>query len=165
MAIHSSVPFDDLSQQTENELLRFPAPTFGKFVEQARELAAIGTVYGARHGIEGVLKEELLDLSAQPAEEISLLRVTPACLSPPHGEARPVCVVGEQVIWDGPSVAELEPALRRFAAALGLDCVQLALAPTAAGPAVVAVETRPYLEQFGDAARAAIVDAVVRLLT
>ncbi len=41
MAIHSSVPFDDLSQQTENGLLRFPAPTFGKFVEQARELAAI----------------------------------------------------------------------------------------------------------------------------
>ena len=30
------------------------------------------------HGIEGVLKEELLDLSAQPAEEIDLLRVTPA---------------------------------------------------------------------------------------
>ena len=47
-------------------------------VEIARELAEIGTVYGARHGIEGVLKEELLDLSAQPAEEISLLRATPA---------------------------------------------------------------------------------------
>ncbi len=47
-------------------------------VETARELAEIGTVYGARHGIEGVLKEELLDLSAQPAEEIALLRVTPA---------------------------------------------------------------------------------------
>ncbi len=39
---------------------------------------AIGTVYGARHGIEGVLKEELLDLSAQPAEEVALLRFTPA---------------------------------------------------------------------------------------
>ncbi len=47
-------------------------------IEQARELAEIGTVYGARHGIEGVLKEELLDLSAQPAEEVSLLRYTPA---------------------------------------------------------------------------------------
>ena len=47
-------------------------------VETARELAEIGTVYGARHGIEGVLKEELLDLSVQPAEEIALLRVTPA---------------------------------------------------------------------------------------
>ncbi len=35
-------------------------------------------MYGARHGIEGVLKEELLDLSAQPHEEISLLRYTPA---------------------------------------------------------------------------------------
>jgi 6-phosphofructokinase 1 len=47
-------------------------------IEQARELGEIGTVYGARHGIEGVLKEELLDLSAQKAEEVSLLRFTPA---------------------------------------------------------------------------------------
>lgn len=37
-----------------------------------------GTVYGARHGIEGLLREELLDLSAQPKEEIALLRTTPA---------------------------------------------------------------------------------------
>ncbi|MCR4391512.1 MAG: diphosphate--fructose-6-phosphate 1-phosphotransferase [Candidatus Acetothermia bacterium] len=37
-----------------------------------------GTVYGARHGILGVLKEELLDLSAQAEEEIALLRTTPA---------------------------------------------------------------------------------------
>jgi 6-phosphofructokinase 1 len=37
-----------------------------------------GTVYAGYHGIEGVLKEELLDLSAQPAEEIALLSVTPA---------------------------------------------------------------------------------------
>jgi 6-phosphofructokinase len=47
-------------------------------IEQAREMASIGTVYGARHGIEGVLKEELLDLSAQTPEEVSLLRYTPA---------------------------------------------------------------------------------------
>ena len=47
-------------------------------VEAAAELDAIGTVYGARHGIEGVLKEELLDLSAQSAEEVGLLRFTPA---------------------------------------------------------------------------------------
>lgn len=47
-------------------------------IEMARETAEIGTVYGARHGIEGVLKEELLDLSSQSAEEISLLRFTPA---------------------------------------------------------------------------------------
>src|SRR6186997_2943719 len=47
-------------------------------IEQARDMPQIGTVYGARHGIEGVLKEELLDLSAQKAEEVSLLRYTPA---------------------------------------------------------------------------------------
>jgi ATP-dependent phosphofructokinase / diphosphate-dependent phosphofructokinase len=52
--------------------------TLRGIIETARELPEIGTVYGARHGIEGVLKEELLDLSAQPAEEIALLRYTPA---------------------------------------------------------------------------------------
>ncbi len=37
-----------------------------------------GTIYAGQHGIEGVLKEELLDLSAQPEEEIALLSTTPA---------------------------------------------------------------------------------------
>ncbi len=37
-----------------------------------------GTLYGGWHGIEGVLKEELMDLSAQKEEEIQLLGVTPA---------------------------------------------------------------------------------------
>lgn len=47
-------------------------------IEAARQMDNIGTVYGAHHGIEGVLKEELIDLTAQPEEEISLLRYTPA---------------------------------------------------------------------------------------
>ena len=37
-----------------------------------------GTVYAGYHGIEGVLKEELLDLSAQAKEELCLLSTTPA---------------------------------------------------------------------------------------
>jgi 6-phosphofructokinase 1 len=36
------------------------------------------TVYGGWHGIEGILKEELLDLSAQPEEEVRYLRTTPS---------------------------------------------------------------------------------------
>lgn len=36
------------------------------------------TIYGAYHGVEGILKEELLNLSVQDKEEISLLRTTPA---------------------------------------------------------------------------------------
>jgi ATP-dependent phosphofructokinase / diphosphate-dependent phosphofructokinase len=47
-------------------------------LQAARDFPAIGTIYGAVHGIEGVLKEELLDLSAQPREEVALLRYTPA---------------------------------------------------------------------------------------
>ena len=37
-----------------------------------------GKIYAGYHGIEGVLKEELLDLTVQNEEEISLLRTTPA---------------------------------------------------------------------------------------
>jgi len=37
-----------------------------------------GKIYAGWHGIEGVLKEELLNLGAQDPEEIALLRYTPA---------------------------------------------------------------------------------------
>jgi 6-phosphofructokinase 1 len=46
-------------------------------IEGAREFPRIASVFGARHGVEGVLKEELLDLTAQDEEEVALLRVTP----------------------------------------------------------------------------------------
>ena len=52
--------------------------TLRGIIDACRDLSQIGTVYGARHGIEGVLKEELLNLSDQPCEEIALLRYTPA---------------------------------------------------------------------------------------
>ncbi len=35
-------------------------------------------VYGGYHGVEGILREELLDLGGQSKEEIALLRTTPA---------------------------------------------------------------------------------------
>ncbi|MBA4387619.1 MAG: 6-phosphofructokinase [Verrucomicrobia bacterium] len=37
-----------------------------------------GRIYGGWHGVEGILKEELLDISAQSTREIKLLRTTPA---------------------------------------------------------------------------------------
>lgn len=48
-------------------------------VEACRDMpTTFGTVYAGYHGIEGVLREELLDLSAQSPEEIALLSATPA---------------------------------------------------------------------------------------
>jgi ATP-dependent phosphofructokinase / diphosphate-dependent phosphofructokinase len=48
-------------------------------VEAARSFPdQIGKVYAGWHGIEGVLKEELIDMSAQSEDEIALLRNTPA---------------------------------------------------------------------------------------
>jgi 6-phosphofructokinase len=46
-------------------------------VETARDLSELGTLYAGWHGIEGVLKEELLNLSEQCPQEIALLRSTP----------------------------------------------------------------------------------------
>lgn len=40
--------------------------------------SVFGKVYAGNFGIEGVLKEELIDLSATPDDEIALLRTTPA---------------------------------------------------------------------------------------
>ncbi|MBN1679246.1 MAG: diphosphate--fructose-6-phosphate 1-phosphotransferase [Anaerolineae bacterium] len=47
-------------------------------IEACRERPDVfGTVYGGWHGIEGVLKEELLNLSIQDPREVALLRTTP----------------------------------------------------------------------------------------
>jgi 6-phosphofructokinase len=37
-----------------------------------------GNIYGGYHGVEGILKEELINISAQSDDEIQLLRTTPA---------------------------------------------------------------------------------------
>ncbi|MEO0293196.1 MAG: diphosphate--fructose-6-phosphate 1-phosphotransferase [candidate division WOR-3 bacterium] len=55
-----------------NNTLRGVIETCKKFPEK------FGKIYGGFHGIEGVLKEELLDISAQDKKEIDLLKTTPA---------------------------------------------------------------------------------------
>lgn len=55
-----------------NSTLRGVIDTCNHFPE------TFGTLYAGWHGIEGILKEELLDLTAQSAEEVALLRHTPA---------------------------------------------------------------------------------------
>ena len=60
-----------------------PSPVINSSLRGVVETCAampdvFGTVYAGWHGIEGVLKEELIDMSAQPAEEIALLGTTPA---------------------------------------------------------------------------------------
>jgi ATP-dependent phosphofructokinase / diphosphate-dependent phosphofructokinase len=47
-------------------------------VEGCRGSEPFGDIYAAHNGIEGVLKEELLDLTHEPDEEVALLSVTPA---------------------------------------------------------------------------------------
>ena len=39
---------------------------------------SINRLYAAWHGVEGILREQLIDMSSQPAEEVELLRYTPS---------------------------------------------------------------------------------------
>ena len=47
-------------------------------VEAAKKAKTIGKVYGMRFGIEGVLGDFLLDLSAESAANLKSLRTTPS---------------------------------------------------------------------------------------
>ena len=47
-------------------------------VQEAFRSGEIDRVYGALHGISGILNEELICFNDEPAEEIELMRVTPA---------------------------------------------------------------------------------------
>lgn len=47
-------------------------------IEAARKSRKMGTVFGMRFGIEGVLSDFLLDLSAEPAATLKSLRTTPS---------------------------------------------------------------------------------------
>jgi len=47
-------------------------------IEEAMQHAEIGDIYGAVHGIEGVLKEELADLRAESKDSIAALKRSPS---------------------------------------------------------------------------------------
>jgi hypothetical protein len=95
-------------------------------------------------------------------------RLAPICLTYPHGAAQFVCLAGEHVVWEGEPPAEaalLEPAIRRFGQVTDLAFVAFAFAPSAQGLCVIAVESHPYFEHFGNAARQQIVEGLVEFLT
>ena len=47
-------------------------------IEAARESGQVGRIYAARHGVEGILKGDLIDLTDVPAETVRRLAYTPA---------------------------------------------------------------------------------------
>jgi hypothetical protein len=135
----------------------------------ARQHAPSGT--GRDSAVYGPLTSDVryLVTSEDDWEGLAALqKVTPVCLSAPHGEPQRVCAVGDRVVWDGspsPDLVSLEPSLSRFAAAAGLGFVELSLAPASEGVCVVSVETHPRLEAFTEGAQEEIVERIVHLLT
>jgi hypothetical protein len=123
-----------------------------------------GTVYGPLTGDQRYLVSDDEDWSGLAA----LQRTMPVCLFDPHGPAQLACVVGEWVVWEGepsPAAVDLEPPLRRFAAAAGLACVELALASSSESLSVIAVDPQINFDHFGMAARQRVVEKIVQLLT
>jgi len=47
-------------------------------IKGCQSYSNFGTIYAGFHGVEGILKEELINISSQKEEEINLLRTTPA---------------------------------------------------------------------------------------
>ena len=113
--------------------------TLRGIIEAARDYAGIGRIYAARHGIEGVLKEELLDLSAQDPDEVARLRYTPAAgaigtcrykLLPKHEEDFARCIdvfrahdVGYFIYIGGNDSMDTADKIARLAQERGLDLV------------------------------------------
>ncbi|MFH1085363.1 MAG: diphosphate--fructose-6-phosphate 1-phosphotransferase [Chloroflexota bacterium] len=105
-----------------------------------------GQVYAGYHGIEGVLTEDLLDLSAQDPQEIALLGVTPAAgaigtcrykLQPKNAEdfERVIAVfkahnVGYFLYNGGNDSMDTAHKIAELAAARGLDLVAVGVPKT-----------------------------------
>jgi hypothetical protein len=125
-----------------------------------------GAVYSPMLGESSYLLARPEDWSGLEAMQSK----TPVFLTRPHGAVRLACVVGPRIVWDGPApdgAAELEPGMLRLAGDTGLSFIELAVAPDlhAGGRlAIVAVETRPRLERYGDAPRRAVCQGLASLL-
>ena len=92
---------------------------------------------------------------------------TPVCLVEPHGQTRPACIVGREVIWESspsPEEISLEPGLLSLAAEAGLNFLEVATASSRRGLAVVLVEPLPRLDHFDPVTRKKILDTLTDLL-
>jgi hypothetical protein len=90
----------------------------------------------------------------------------PVCLTLPHGAPHLACIVGKSVVWETapPEASALESAFRRFAGLAGLDFVGVAVADTAAGTRVIAVDHFPRVDLFGERAQREIAGQLSGLL-
>jgi hypothetical protein len=155
-------------------LRRCGLPTLETLVTNVEQEARSFGRDGAREGVDGVVYGPLsssmkyLVANDQDWQGLATMqRIAPVSLDYPHGAAQFVCVAGEHVVWEGETSsqqADLEPALRQFSRAAGLDFVELALAPVAGEICVIAVEPHPYFEHFGGSAQQQIVNGIVEML-
>jgi hypothetical protein len=98
----------------------------------------------------------------------ALQNLAPVCLTEPHGPVQSACVVGDRIIWDGPTPPEATALARHFlclAETAGLAFLEIAVAPVRRGPAVVLVDPFVRLDRFRAPTSERILDALVDVLT
>ncbi len=137
--------------------------------EDARSFGQDHPIEGGNCVVYGLLNSDMRYLVASDKDWNGLDAMqmfSPVCLTHPHGPPQFVCVVGGQVVWEKPSTGMnlFEPALRDFAAAAGLDFLELAFAPVYDDIYVIAVHPDPRFDHFNDAARQQIAELIVQVL-
>lgn len=129
--------------------------------------------FGARHAGKAVYAPLTADERYLIEEEedwsglAAMQSVAPVALRQSLDDARLACIVGGRVVWDAQPPADrqvIEPRLTGFAAAIGLDFLQMVLARGGGDWRVVAVEPHPRFEQFGIVAQQAIAESLACLL-
>lgn len=134
------------------------------FRHQLNSSGVAGAVYNS-------LTSELSYLVTEEEEWNGIKRMqkhSPVCFTHPHGEPQFVCVVGDHIIWNDGSPANmrtLEPLLDAFAKTAGLTFVELALSTNGNDLNVIAVDPYPKWDHFDSSARRQIVKSIIILLT
>lgn len=142
-----------------------PLPTVISNVRE--EARVVGENSGAVYTPLTTFSHYLLRTEEEWSGLFTMQEYAPTCVTVPHGQALLACVVGREVVWDGPppeDAADLEEALVRFARSVGLDFVQVAFAPTHEGLRLVTVEHQPIFGQFSEQARTRITAKLVSVL-
>jgi hypothetical protein len=151
--------------------LEIPSMLITNVPERAREFGARAARRGAPGLVYAPLSGTATYLVATDRDWAGLDALqarTPISVAVPHEEPERVLIVGDRMVWNAtPSreAARLEPRLRQFARDAALTFVEVAVAPTADGIRVIAVDHQPHLETLDERAQTAVVDELVGALT
>src|SRR5215471_7374463 len=131
-------------------------------LELFRQATPIGAVYSPFSSADRYLVDGDSDWKGISA----LAACAPVCLAVPHGQTRRVCLIGEELVWDGDPLDEanrIRSALIEFASLAELNFVEFATAESLDGLSIVGVNPIPSIERFSDLSRRVIAECALNI--